>query len=342
MATSDGALLIWAPATACKTGLLVQRLGADGSAPRAPIAIDPACGGGEIVEVAAASGGGRLGIAFIVEDKGARRARVLGTYASDSGEAFAPVLPLGAAEPTGRAARGRLELVATESGQMRIGWQAPRAACVGDTGSCAQILSEPYPPPSDPIERRTDTREIPQPCERFLTGSVWTGGVWYDGFCALDRSSVPTTQVYSIRPEISYAEVDPTLQDCEPLGLSPSAAGAVAWGRCADGLAAHFLAPEGRRQIVRNAERTLECAEGRPSLRLHGSQQTGEALPLRAPRDRLEGWLPASLASDDARAAFTGRDLLVAAPEAGHLVVTSHHCESQRLVSDVGGTRPML
>jgi hypothetical protein len=352
VATSEGAVLVWAPPGACRTGLQVLRLAADGSMREPALVLPAACGGdadADVVELTAAAGGGRLGVAFVVEDK--KQARVLGTQAADSARAFAPIMQLGAAEPSGRAERGRLELVAAEGGQMRVAWQAPRAACVGESGSCAQLVSEPFPPALDAAGRRTDTREIPQPCQRMLVGSVWTQGVWYDAFCALsarrsasetDSAAQRVTQVYAIRPEIFYAEAEATLQDCEPLGVAPSRSGAVAWGRCSDGLRAHTLAPEGRRQIVSAAKRSVECTDGRPVLRLHGASAAGDAFPLSAPRDRLELWLPPELASEDSRAVFTGRHLLVASPQPGGLVVHSHHCDTQGLVSEVSNAGPML
>jgi hypothetical protein len=354
VATSEGAVLVWAPPAACRSGLRVLRLAADGSMPEPAVAVSAVCGGADtdVMELTAAAGGGRLGVALIVEDKARGEARVLGTQASDSAHAFAPIVQLGAAEPNGRAERGRLELVGSESGQLRVTWHAPRAACAGESGSCAQLVSEPYPPAAQAAGRLTDTREIPQPCPRLLMGAVWTDGVWYDAFCALaapsraadyDVAAGPRfTHVYAIRPEISYAEADPTLQDCEPLGLAPSRTGAIVWGRCSDGLRAQMLAPDGRRQTISGTTRSVECADGRPVLRLRGANGPGATFPLDAPRDRLELWLPPELASPDSRAAFTGRHLLVATPEAGGLVVHSHHCDTQGLVSVVSDPRPML
>jgi hypothetical protein len=353
VATSEGAVLVWAPPAACRSGLQVRRLAADGSMQEPGVVLDAACGGDadlDVVELTAAAGGGRLGVAFVVADKAQQQARVLGTQAADSARAFAPVLQLGAAEPRGLPQRGRVELVAAESGQMRVAWQGPRAACVGESGSCAQLVSEPYPPALDAAGRRTDTREIPQPCPRMLVGSVWTQGVWYDAFCALgargesqsDSVALRITHVYAIRPEIFYAEAEPTLRDCEPLGLAPSRNGAVAWGRCSDGLRAQLLAPEGHRQTVSAATRSVECADGRPVLRLRGASGEDAAFPLSAPRDRLELWLPPELANEASRAVFTGRHLLVASPQAGGLVVHSHHCDTQGLVSEVSDARPML
>jgi hypothetical protein len=342
VATSEGALLIWVPPAACERGLQVQRLDADGNVQGgSTIATIPACATartGAVTELSAAAGGGRLGVAWIMEAAG--QAQVLGTYADDAADAFAPVLPLGAAQASVQTQRGRLWLVASESGQLRVAWHAPRVACAGEAGSCAQLVSEAHPPAVDAAGRRSDVREIPQPCARLLVGSVWTQGVWYDAFCALDATDQrSTTQVYAIRPEIFYAEADPVLRDCEPLGLSPSRAGAVAWGRCRDGLRAHTLAPEGRRQLLEGATRHASCEAGRPVLRVRGQTGQGESLVLDAPRERLELWLPPELAGEGSRAVFTGRRLLVASARAEYLVVQRLRCEGHGLVSEPA---PML
>jgi hypothetical protein len=340
VATSEGAVLVWAPPRVCERGLQVQRLATDGSLQNATsIAVCPAGAAVEssVFELSAAAGGGRLGVAFIMQQAG--QARVLATHGSDAADTFAPVVPLGAAEPASSIERSRLWLSASESGQLRVAWQAPRAACVGSHGTCAPVIAEPLPPAVDAASRRTDTREIPWPCERLLVGSTWTLGVWYDAFCALDRTGQePTTQVYAIRPEIFYAEAVAALTDCGALGVSPSRAGAAVWGSCADGLRVHLIAPEGRRQVIHDVKRALTCEGGRPVLRIQG-RSAQEAMPLDGPRDRLELWLPPELAPQGSRVTFTGRRLLVAATQGGRLFVKSHRCEGQRLVSD---TSPML
>jgi hypothetical protein len=335
VATSEGAVLAWAPGT-CGQGVQLQRLDVDARVQRAVGLDDAVCGrsgAGEIVELSAAAGGGRLGVAWLAQSP--EGARVFASHAGDGAESFAPVLPLGAAEPERPSGRGRLSIVASESAQLRVSWQAPRAACAGQSESCAQLITEPFPPRSDAAGRRTDTREIPRPCPRLLVGSVWTLGVWYDAFCALEGDAAqPISEVYAIRPEIFYAEAQPTLPDCEPLGVSPSRAGALIWGRCADGLRVHTLVVEGRRRILGGVQRSVRCEAGRPVLRVEGRGGASETLELEAPRDRLELWLPETLASPDSRAVFTGRRLLVAEPHAGKLTLRSHRCEAGTLVSE--------
>jgi hypothetical protein len=335
VATSEGAVLFWAAPAACERGLSLQRLDAEGRAQGAAASIGSACASrsGTVSEVSAAAGGGQLGVAWIVEAAG--QARVFATHGADAATAFAAPLQLGAAEVAARTERARLWLVAAESGQQRVAWHAPRAACTGEPGSCAQLVSEANPPAHDAAGRRGDVREIPQPCARLLVGSVWTQGVWYDAFCALDATGQhATTQVYAIRPEIFYAEASPALLDCEPLGMSPSRAGAVTWGRCADGLRAQAFAPDGRKQLVYAAQQTARCQGGRPVLAVRGQSGQLDALVLDAPRDRLELWLPPELAKPGSRAVFTGRRLLVAWPEGDHLVVASLRCQGQALVSE--------
>ena len=346
VATSEGAVLAWAPGT-CAEGVQLQHLDVDGRVQHTLALNDAVCGPGvagklgEVVELVAAAGGGRLGVAWLVQSRDG--ARVFGSHAGDAAESFAPVLPLGAADPGPLNGRGRLSLVASESAQLRLSWHAPRAACAGQPESCAQLITEPFPTRSDAAGRRTDTREIPRPCPRLVIGSVWTLGVWFDAFCALEGdAATPISEVYAIRPEIFYAEALPTLQDCEPLGVSPSRGGALIWGRCADGLRAHALAVEGRRRILPNARRSVRCDAGRPVLQVagRGGALNGEAFELDAPRDRLELWLPDELAAPGSRAVFTGRRLLVAEPGAGKLALRSHRCEGASLVSEPSPSAP--
>lgn len=335
VATSEGALLAWAEG-ACRAGVHVQRFDANGE-PQLQAASVEACDPSRpqadepIVELSAVASGGKLALAWITE--GASPA-VLGTYATDHAADFAPTLQLGAAEPGASSERGRLLLSASETGQQRVAWRAPRGPCASEPRGCAMLVTQPHPPANEAAARRTDTREIPFPCARLLVGSTWSQGVWYDAFCALDgEAGSATTQVYAIRPEIFYAEVVPVLRGCAPLGAAPSQSGIVVFGQCGSTLRAHVLR-EGRRQAIDVSDRQVRCEAGRPVLELHADGGAIETLRLDAPRDRLELWLPAKLAPPGSRAAFTGRRLLIATLQANRLTLRSQHCEGQTLVSD--------
>jgi hypothetical protein len=335
VATSEGALLAWS-AGSCRAGVQVQRFDASGT-PQLTAASIPACDPSRpdaddpVSELSAVASGGKLALAWITE--GAAPA-VLGTYATDHAADFAPTLQLGAAEPGVSAERGRLLLSASETGQERVAWRAPRGPCASEARGCAMLVTQPHPPAGEVAARRTDTREIPFPCPRLLIGSTWSQGVWYDAFCALDaEAGRATTQVYAIRPEIFYAEVVPVLSDCAPLGAAPSQSGIVVFGQCGSTLRAHILR-EGRRQAIAVSDRQLRCEAGRPVLELHADRGDTEMFRLDAPRDRLELWLPPNIAPAGSRAAFTGRRLLIATLAANRLTLRSQHCEGQTLVSD--------
>jgi hypothetical protein len=237
------------------------------------------------------------------------------------------------------AARARLLLSGAETGQLRVEFWAPSAGCTGQSGRCAQMIAAPLPPAREAAARRTDAREVPHPCPHLLVGSAWSRGIWYDAFCALDTDGgQATTQVYAVRPEIFYAEVLPTLQGCTPLGIAPSEHGVLVFGACSDGLYAHALS-EAHKIVLARAERSLRCEAGRPILEIRPHTGVTESYRLSGPRDRIELWLPETLAEAGSRAAFTGRSLLIAGVENQRLVLSRQHCEGETLVSD---TRTML
>jgi hypothetical protein len=197
------------------------------------------------------------------------------------------------------------------------------------------VVSQAHPPGSEAAQRGGgDTREVPFPCQHLMVGSTWNRGIWYDAFCALDGAEGrATTEVYSIRPEIFYAEAVPVLTGCEPLGLAPAQTGAVVFGRCGEELRAYVLSETQKRALVVR-ERRLQCDAGRPVLTLNGDHGERETLRLDAPRDRLELWMPPEVAPIGSRVAFTGRRILIATLQANRLMLRTQHCEAQSLVSD--------
>lgn len=340
--TSDGALLVWAAPGSCERGWSLQRLGADGARRGTPTrGPTPACGvdpGGEaagalgtrITEVAAAAGGGRVGVAWIAE-RGSS-AEVFGSHAADGAERFAPPALLASSMVAGSASRARVQLSASETGQLRVGFREADARCSARAGLCSRYLTRPLPDPRPADGRGVEAREIPVPCERMIAGGVWVGGTWYDGVCALDPGAA--THVFAIRPEISYAEAVRTLEGCEPLGIAPGENFAVAWGRCDDGIAARMLSPvPARDKFVRQAMRALTCRDGRPLARVRGADGAGFEVAFGPPRARVEAYLPEDFASAAARAVWTGEALVVARPVSDGVVrVEAWHCAGEALV----------
>lgn len=334
VATSEGAALVWAEG-ACSQGVQLQRFDPEGraigSARRLPACADDQASG-QISDLAAAVGGGRLGLAWIV--RGADTAAVRGTFGPDTGLSFAPGAQLGAADTQPGVARGQLWLAGAEDERLRVAFRGPEAPCTAERGSCTPIVSLQLPAPSGVPARHTDTREVPSACPRLLVGSLWSQGIWYDAFCAREAPEGSfVTELYAIRPEIFYAEASPLLRDCAPSGIAPSEKGVLVFGSCAGGTRVHALAA-GQHTVLDQITRTVACEAGRPTLTLRAADGTEEVYKLTGPRDRLEMWLPADTAAPDSRAVFTGRRLLVAHVQQNRLSVLRYRCEGQSVVSD--------
>ncbi len=338
--TSDGALALWVAPGSCSQSLRLQRFDAQGRAQGAArvLGLD-ACAAAalpaadaRVSELAATAAGGHLGLVWIAQSE--QLAAVLGSYAPDSAQTFGPPQRLSAAEARSDAVRGRLSLSAAETGAMRVAFRAPVARCVGQSGDCAQLVTQAYPPLAGAAARVADAREIRTPCLRMLAGATWVSGTWYDAFCALgEQDAIPTTQVYAIRPEISYAAAVPTLRECMPLGLSPAPKGAVMWGDCAGERTAHVITLDGRERTLAHAITDIRCAGGRPLLRVSGEGDPLE-LKLDEPRDRIELWLPTALAPAGARAVFTGSRLIVVSARGPSLGFVTYRCQGDQLVPD--------
>ncbi len=341
VATSEGATAVWIAPGACETSLHVQRFDGDGNkigeSTRSGI---EACGSdvafaarAHIVEISAAVGAGRLGLAWIAQD--ANSAAVFGSYGSDDATTLAPAARLSAAPLVHGATRGRLQMSGASTGQVRVAYRAPEAACVGEAGRCAQLVTQSLP---SGALRVADTREIATPCPRMLVGATVLAGTWYDGFCAVSggaSKSEPLTQVYAIRPEISYAEAVPVLAGCEPLGVSPTSKGVAVWGLCGGTLRAHVVAAMGHELVLDAVTREAKCQQDRPVLSIVAGDGTRLDSPQDEPRDRLELLLPPELAGPAARAAFAGRNIFVTEVKQGSLVLRVLGCRGDSLVESL-------
>ncbi|HEX2677741.1 MAG TPA: hypothetical protein VHM19_13910, partial [Polyangiales bacterium] len=342
VATSEGATLIWAEPGECGRSLHVQRLDADGRKLGEATGFD-ACAGepalpsdARILETAAAASNGKLGISWIAQ--AGAQAQVLGTYGPDDADTLAPVARLSPAAPEHAAERGRLQMVASPAGPIRVAFRAPEADCVGERGRCARLVTQSLP---GSAMRVADAREMKAPCSRMLVGAYASQGNWYDAFCALEESAehepIATTTVYSLRPEISYAEAMPVLAGCEPLGVAPMGKGVAVLGTCSGVLRAHLVVALQRETILEGVTREAKCSEGRPVLRLVAADGTHGSLTLDEPRDRIELLLPPELAPAGARAAFTGRRVLIASVDTSdQLQLDALTCQGDALVRAPG------
>lgn len=338
VATSEGALLSWATGP-CAQGVVVQRYASDAKPVGQPARLD-GCGPVDtadayISQVSAVANGGKLGLAWVVAT--GEQAHVLGSYGADTAGAFAPTTRLGAAATNTQPGRSLVSLAAADNGQMRVSWRAPPAPCAGGPGTCAIVMTSAHPPAERAAERGADTREIPDPCPELLVGARWSHGVWYEAFCALEGPDAqPLTEVYSIRPEIYYAEATAVLSGCRPLGMASAPHGVLVLGSCSDELQARHLsesqsnAPE----LLRGAAREVHCEANRPVLVFQNRQGQSFTYRLDGPQDRIELWLPAHVAPAGSRVAFTGRRLVVATVGDAQLRLQAWTCQGQSLVSD--------
>jgi hypothetical protein len=182
---------------------------------------------------------------------------------------------------------------------------------------------------------------VPLPCAQGSVSFAVTGSRWYYGVCS-QSTGKPVTTLFSIQPDPEYARADRLLEGCLPLGALAQNGELWLVGDCVG---------EGQRHGVRvragNAEPLdlrvdrLEavCQSGSPLIRQTGP--AGMILPLITARDRLEAFLPQSLAPVDSRAVWTGRTLLVAAAGRGTITLKGYQCDSTLLREVVLPSAPL-
>lgn len=324
VATEDGALLVWAPPRGRGGGVRIATLDAQGSA-RANDALVAPVEDAEVLEVAAAEAGARLGIAWI-EAVGSADVRVRATYGGKSGETFAPPVDLAPSVSVAGEARGRLAIAASDDGTLALGYRTTPAACRASAGTCARYVHTRLGDTAHAAPRGIETMEVLVPCDPLLPGAAWTSGTWYSGVCSAESGI--TAHVFSLRQEISYAAVIDGPVGCAPVGLVSTA----------DGVAARMHCSDGRESIVRvgldgRASPALlgvhfeaSCDEPhRPTLLATSGAET-VGLTLSTPRSRLEVLLPPTIAPPGARAAWTGEVLIVAVPTPHDVFVHRWSC----------------
>ena len=151
---------------------------------------------------------------------------------------------------------------------------------------------------------------VPLPCDQNSVSFAVAGSRFYYGVCSR-ATGKPITTLFSIQTDPEYARADRILEGCLPLGALSQDGNLLVVGDC-----------DGQRRAVRvrggNAETSelrvdrldAVCEAGHPLIRQLGA--AGLSLPLVAPRDRLEAFLPAALTPRASRAVWTGQTLLVA------------------------------
>jgi hypothetical protein len=340
LVTSEGgAALVWAPVGSAGLSLtLLDELGAERRTEPAFAEPDDAGARAQdttISEVAAAARGSELGIAWLEQAAGVARSRGIVRSSGESGSA-PRVIEIGAVLAPVSMPRGNLAITSSKDrflvlsrGQKSDCIDATENDCVGfgfhrldATGAAPQNL---------PLT-------VPLPCDQNSVSFAVAGPRWYYGVCS-KATGKPITTLFSIQTDPEYARADRILQGCLPLGALSQGGELLVVGDCG-----------GERRGVRvrggNAETSelrvdrvdAMCDAGRPLLRQLGP--SGLSLSLDAPRDRLEAFLPPTIASQASRAVWTGQMLLVASMTAGQITLRGYRCDSTLLRETPLATAP--
>jgi hypothetical protein len=335
-ATSQGALLVYGAPMGDGGGVRAIQLGPVGEAldVERPITSRGAAGGGaaedhvsQVVEVAAASVGDRVGLAWVV-DYG-RELRTQSAFSPDGGRRFEPPSDLGQTVrvPAGRG--GRLAMGGSPQGTVVLYHRMPEAPCVASAGTCALVMRTGVGSSANEATRGTEPLEVQHPCEPFVGDVIFHDGSWYHSLCHQDPR--PTATTYAIRPALSWAGTFEADAGCVPAGLAPLDDGVAVLLDCAERRRAAVQLDEMGRPRTRFASptRSASCEEGRPVLALtEGASQ--RKLRLGAVADHLEGLLPSEVAPPGSRAVWTGEALLIAVPAGRELSLRRYQCVGDR------------
>ncbi len=283
------------------------------------------------LEVAAASGGGRVGVAWV-----ARHGREVRVHVSrGTGTSFSPAEDLGESELPPMIVRGNVAMAAAADGSLSLIHRTTRGPCVdGVPGECARLRITRIGD-DGASDRRGLALVIPEVCDRPVPGYVWADGTWYYSICAQSEGA-PATTVYAIQFEPSYAQADRIFAGCEALGLGRVGEGAaVALGRCAGGRVdgVRYADAGSNKLVLVGLSRRVVCSEGRPHVVLGGDPGGDQLdLPLNEATADLSALLPEAMARPRSRAVWTGEALLVAVPLGAEVALHRYQCEHGEFV----------
>lgn len=327
---NDGALFVYGAPHRDGGGVRLLELGPLGEAASAerPISRQGAAGGGaaeehpsQAVEVAAASSGQRVGVAWII-DHGTRLV-AQNAFSPDGGARFGPISDLGETVRVPTDAGGRLAFGADDTGSLVLYHRVPEEPCVASDGRCARIDTVRVSAETAPLPGGLGRLEVRRPCEPLVGQVLFREGTWYQALCHVDGA--PRSTINVRRPEISYAAPVAMPEGCRPESLAPLDDGVAVVSRCGSQARIDRLDEMGRVTARWDApRRTVRCEEGRPALHLEGDADA--KLRLGRATDHLEGLLPEDVAPPGSRAIWTGEAVLVATPLGRDVSLRRYQC----------------
>jgi hypothetical protein len=322
VALPDGAALAVAEKGGGLTVLLLDKRGAQ----RSPPVTVPEAGRERIGEVALASAGTRLALAWVSLSGG--EGAVFGALGDASTRSFAPPMSLGSVTLEHGAVRGYLSVAAGSQGEFLVLKRGADEPCVEDaTRRCAAYGFRELGPAT--TETRGLPMSVPASCAHGLAGFVSVEERWHYGLCS-QAEGRPVTTHFMRQLKPFYVEVHRSFEGCAPLGSTVLGKDAFFVADC----------PGGRRGVrvgaMRQALREIDlsqvdvaCESGRPVFR---DPERSLELRLEGPRDGLGVLLPRRLGKGNARAAWTGSRLLIASVKGGDVSLQSYGCRGSVLL----------
>jgi len=328
VATENGAALV--VATSARARLSLTLYDVAGHPRRSdPLFIDSANAGAastRIGEVAAVARGSELAVAWIEEAGAKVRSRAVVRSISDSGSA-ANVIEIGPVFPPVSRPRGNVAITSTNDRFLLLA-RGEKTDCIEKTETDC-VGYDFHRLESNKTARGSLPLTVPLPCDQNSVSFAVAGSRWYYGVCSR-ATGKPITTLFSIQTDPEYARADRILEGCLPLGALAQGGDLLVVGDCAGerrGVRVRGGNAEGSELRVDRVD--AMCDGGRPLLRQLGPN--GIQLSLDGPRDRLEAFLPRSLAPLNSRAIWTGQVLLVATPENGSITLKGYQCDSTLL-----------
>jgi hypothetical protein len=320
--SKTGATLVWSPATRTLGALRKVELDAAGAfAGPANTALESGAVTGEITDLTAVWVKDRLALAW-VEREGAK-ARVRAAWAATGAAPF----ELGPAWSGPRTARGNV-VMAARAERALVFARGDEAACVdADRHGC--FAFDFHELASDHAEKNGLPLSVPVPCADNSAELAVVGGRFHYGVCT-DTGERPVTTMFTIERDPDYARADPLLEGCTPAGTFVWQGAAWLIGNCENGRRAVRLgARDEAAEYLDLRSLRLVCRRGSASI--HAASLD---LALDEPRSALAPLLPSTLAPAGARAAWTGRALVVGTTLADRVRLDRYTCAGDELQSE--------